>query len=420
MQRARALIQNKSLRIPKHDNGYKNLIKLLTSKGLHLPEISRAICLEKYKISNQDKFPQTSINKIRPKQISNTNRTNHQHINGNIQISKDELIKLSKKIIGILKYVFRAADQRQNGHLDLNEFGYLLGRLGIKVSAKGSELLFRAILNHHNKRYLGFYEFKIALSVNDPLQYIETQKDTQSPAKILRRHIRDYYENVAEAHKANRKKLAEIAWSFFNNDKSEDAMMNIDEFRIGLKYLGLGQMTKSEIDFIFLALNRNAPGRLKKDRFCHQIKKEIPASLGAVVNVKEILYETFERILADYKGQRTAFPMRENSDAIIQKSKSEPLIESEDNKKSKMSIFQRIKTKTKRRKTVKAPVKSAFGSNVAEIAENGREIMDSIINAMANTAGNYETEVRIRTDSAIITADEFKKLFSRPFVMFIF
>ena len=85
VKRARALIRDKGL--PKYDNGYKNLIKLLTNKGFELPEISRAICLEKYKINHiHDKFPQTSINKIKPKSI-NTNRTNHQHTSENIQLS---------------------------------------------------------------------------------------------------------------------------------------------------------------------------------------------------------------------------------------------------------------------------------------------------------------------------------------------
>ena len=105
-----------------------------------------------------------------------------------------------------MKYVFNAADQSQSGHLDLTEFEYLLSRLGIKVSHKGAELLLRAMLNQHNKRFIGFYEFKMAFNVNPQciMQFVHTAKD-KNPAKILRRHIRKYYESVAEAHKANRK-----------------------------------------------------------------------------------------------------------------------------------------------------------------------------------------------------------------------
>ena len=192
--------------------------------------------------------------------------------------------------------------------------------------------------------------------------------------------------------------------------------MNLDEFRVGIKYLGLTQMTNSEIVFIFETMNRFEPGRLKKDRFCHQIKKDIPASLSKVVNVKEILFDSFERILADYVGKKSSFPIRESNESLVGKTEQIVPLKGDKNKAvTKMSIFQRMRSKTKRRKTIKAPIKSAFGSNVAEIAENGREIMDDIILSMVN---EDDAVIRGRTDSAIITADEFRQLFSRSFVMF--
>ena len=91
MQRARALIRHKGL--PKNENGYKQLIKTLTTKGLQLPEISRAICLEKYKITDSEQFPKAKVNKVKKtysnksvlnKSIKtknhNIHQTNHEHI----------------------------------------------------------------------------------------------------------------------------------------------------------------------------------------------------------------------------------------------------------------------------------------------------------------------------------------------------
>lgn len=63
VQRARALIRHKGL--PKNESGYKQLIKTLITKGLQLPEISRAICLEKYKINNSEQFPKAKVNKVK-------------------------------------------------------------------------------------------------------------------------------------------------------------------------------------------------------------------------------------------------------------------------------------------------------------------------------------------------------------------
>ena len=69
MQRAREYIQSNGL--PKNAN-YRNLCKSLLSKGLHLPEISRAICLEKHGINERDAFPSTKIN--------GRSRSHHDHI----------------------------------------------------------------------------------------------------------------------------------------------------------------------------------------------------------------------------------------------------------------------------------------------------------------------------------------------------
>jgi len=145
-------------------------------------------------------------------------------------------MKLNRKIVGILKFVFRVADVSGTSDLDLIEFQSLLNVMGIKVSDKGSELLFRAILSsHHQKQYMGFYEFKQAFFVSNLLDFIQTPNDL-NPARILRRHIRKYYENVAQEHKRNRRKLAEIAWKLFRNELDT---MSVAEFKEGLRYLGV-------------------------------------------------------------------------------------------------------------------------------------------------------------------------------------
>ena len=282
-------------------------------------------------------------------------------------MTKGELLKLSKKIVGILKYAFRAADQSRSNDLDLKEFEYLLDRLGIRVSHKGAELLFRAMLAQHSKRFLGFYEFKMAFMVNDPLQHIE-KPDDLNPARVLRRHIRQYYETVAAEHKANRKKLAEVAWGLFNNDKTKHAKMNIGQFREGIKYLGLTFISSSEAEFLFQKMNRSHTGMMKKEEFMHCVKKDIPVSLGKVVNVKEILYDTFERVLKDYPGLRSQFPMRARNKSIVRREEFEMPI-----KQPNAEKIEKLKNEpnqsNKIRKGSKPTNKSNDGKNKHEIKE---------------------------------------------------
>eukprot|EP01083_Nonionella_stella_P317381 1155339_1 len=437
VNRARSLICNKGL--PKNDNGYKSLIKSLQAQGLYLPEISRAICLEKYRIKDTQRFPQTRINKTTPRLKYNAKKTKTQHIKFAIEnnpqcptqlppyITKAQLIHLTKTIIGILRYAFLAADQSRSNDLDLKEFEYLLDRLGIRVSHKGAELLFRAILSQHNKRFLGFYEFKMAFMVTDPMQFIKGPNDVH-PARVLRRHIRQYYETVAEAHKLNRKKLAEIAWGLFSNDKTKNATMTLSEFREGLNYLGLRVLSDPEVAFIFRDMNRTQTGMLQKDEFARTVKKEIPVSLGKVVNVKEILFDAFENILKEYNGKKTFFPKRIRSQSIVNRSSTTMDIhnaskDSIDISSSSMmhtpviekkSIFQRMryKSKAKRKKTIKAPVKTPFGSNLADMAESANSMMDDVISSMMCGDDNIPSTAQ---EDNIITAEQFKQLFSHPF-----
>lgn len=234
----------------------------------------------------------------------------------------------------------------------------MLDRLGIKVSHKGAELLFRAILSQHNKRFLGFYEFKMAFMVNDPLQHIQTPNDL-NPARILRRHIRQYYEKVAEEHKANRKKLAEIAWGLFNNDKTKHATLNVSQFREGIKYLGLSFLTNSETLFVFNKMNRSRTGMMKKEEFMHTVKKDIPVSIGKVVNVKDILYDTFERILKDFQGPKTQFPVRQRNRSIVNRDEIEALPLKQPQKRASMRINSHKNENKNKAKSLKDRTKSA-------------------------------------------------------------
>merc|ERR1712154_59836 len=92
----------------------------------------------------------------------------------------------------------------------------------------------------------------------------------------------------------------------------------------------------------------------------------------------------------------------------------------EDTKKRKMTLFQRIRAKSKRKKTIKAPVKTAFGSNLASMAEDQGAMMDDIIYSMNKEEKILDGDKNIdnkqkRKDSDIITDKEFKQLFSRSF-----
>ena len=339
---------------------------------------------------------------------------------------------LSKTINGVLKYAFMAADQNRSNDLDLKEFEYLLDRLGIRVSHKGSELLFRAILSQHNKRFLGFYEFKMAFMVTNPLQFIRSPKDLD-PAKVLRAHIRQYFETVAAEHRANRRKVAEIAWGLFCHDKAPDATMNLHEFREGVHYLGLGALSQEESQFMFGALNPSNTGLIKKTEFLSAVRKDIPVSLSKVVNVKDILYDVFERILLDFTGHRTPFPQMNRTRSIVNRATSSELIFQSQQSINRTLLEEEVKGKKANRdsiwnygkdignysgnslhrgnNTVKAPLKSPFGSSIAEMAETGSTMMDDIIFQIEDPENG-----KVRKETEAITADEFRQLFSHSFV----
>jgi len=173
------------------------------------------------------------------------------------------------------------------------------------------------------------------------------------------------------------------------------------------KYLGLSRLSGKEIEFIFNTMNKSKSGMMRKDEFTYSVKKDIPVSIGKVVNVKEILYDTFERILKEYDGIKTAFPRRESKSIVHRVSDQKQKVPPSRTKKK--SIFQRI---LKRKKTIKAPVKSPFGSNLAEMAETQSTMMDDIILSMMN---EDDVSIRNRTDSAMITSEEFRQLFSHSF-----
>ena len=147
-------------------------------------------------------------------------------------------------------------------------------------------------------------------------------------------------------------------------------------------------------------------------------------ALGKVVDVKEIVLDSFARSLADFPGAKTPFPerLRRRHRSIVTRPTTAAPTAKESRTQApgqthKKSIFQRMRSKahsTKRKATAKAPVRTPFGSNLANMADEMAAEMDDIIIAMVNS--DEPGAVNQRRDSDIITATEFRQIFSHSFV----
>ena len=225
----------------------------------------------------------------------NTNNNSGVADNMTSFLAASEVKKLRKKINGILKFAFKSAGKNESNDLSIREFSNLLEMLGIQVSNKGCELFFRDILRNYliGGHYLHYYQFKQAFFMSDAIimQLIQTSNDL-TPQHLLRKHIKNYYLQIAKNHKQNRSKILNTAWSLFVTEKNVQLTYNM--FQEGIQFLNV-KLGESEIRHIFNDINVQQkcaqPGLISKDEFRNDLKKDVPVALEGVVDVRTIIFD---------------------------------------------------------------------------------------------------------------------------------
>ena len=83
----------------------------------------------------------------------------------------------------------------------------------------------------------------------------------------------------------------------------------LSELREGIACLGLTGLSKHETEWLFSRMNRSKTVLLRKDEFTSAVKQDIPVALGKVVDVKEIVLDSFARSLADFPRRNDTAPL---------------------------------------------------------------------------------------------------------------
>lgn len=181
-------------------------------------------------------------------------------------------------------------------------------------------------------------------------------------------------------------------------------------------------MFDGEIRHLFQCLNKSKSGIMHQKEFTSIIKKDIPVSLSKVVDVREIIYDCFERLLLSFTGDRSNLKRRKQRKSTITRPPKyiANIVPVGDRLKVKQLIDRSPKYGHRGKKTVtiKAPKISPFGSNLTEFADSSNVLMHDILTSIAWDDVDSDEHSDCSNASHEITADEFQKYFSKPFVKY--